>query len=480
MNTAIDTTAGTGSAAPPRAPRRWLALTVLALAQFVVVLDASIVNIALPSLGSQLGLDTTALSWVITAYVLPFGGLLLLGGRLADRFGHRRLFLIGMAGFVAASAAAGLSTSGGMLLGARAFQGASAALLAPASLALVTQIFTTTTDRAKALGVWGAVAGSGSAAGVLLGGVLTSSLGWEWVFFVNLPIGAAVLLTVPFLVSRDRAGERTRLDLPGALTVTTGLTALVAALSQASRLGFSHPLVMGLGAAGLLLLAAFVAIEARSAHPLAPARIFKNHNVVGGNVAMLFIGGATTGLFFALSIYLQMVLGYTALESGLSQLPLAGTLVLVAGLVPTAVERFGMRATVTGSMVILASGLGWLANAPVHASFVQHLLGPSLLIGIGLAGAFVAGTQLAVHEVAGGDAGLASGLVNTSQQIGGAVGLAVLTTIATDRTSHLLATGSETAQAVTSGLDWAFAGAGVLAVLGAVAVSLVGRRHERV
>lgn len=472
------TSATAPKSAAPRARRRWLALTVLALAQFVVVLDASIVNIALPSIGRQLDLDTTALAWVITAYVLPFGGLLLLGGRLADRFGHRSLFLMGTAGFVVASAAAGLATSGAMLLASRAAQGGSAALLAPASLALVTQIFVTASDRAKALGVWGAVAGAGSAAGVLLGGVLTSSLGWRAVFFVNIPVGALVLLATPVLVTRDQIGERTQLDLPGALTVTTGLTSIVGALSQTERLGFTHPLVLALGALGLALLATFVAIEARSSSPLVPLRTFRNRSVSGGNIAMLFLGGATTGLFFALSIYMQAVLGYSPLKSGVTQLPLAGTLILVAGLVPAVVARFGLRTTVASSLTVLAGGLGWLATAPADASFTQNILGPSLLIGIGLAGAFVAGTQLAVHGVANHEAGLGSGLVNTSQQIGGALGLALLTTLVSERTTHLMNSGTPGAQAMTSGLDWAFAGAGVFALGGAVTVSTVVGRHR--
>jgi len=476
MSTAPMVTDVTAVWPAPRASRRGLALTVLALAQFVVVLDASIVNIALPSAGSQLHLDTTALSWVITAYVLPFGGLLLLGGRLGDRYGHRRLFLAGAAGFVAASMAAGLSTGGTMLLAARAAQGASAAVLAPASLALVTQIFVTARERAKALSVWGAVAGAGSATGVLLGGILTSGLDWRWVFFVNVPVGAVVLAAIPGLVTRDAAGERTPLDLPGALSVTAGLTAAVGALSQIDRLGFTHPVVVGLGILGAVLLAAFFVIEARSASPLVPPRTFRNASVRGGNLAMLFIGGATTAVFFALSIYMQSVLGYDALNSGLAQLPLAGTLVLVAGAVPAAIARLGLRTTVAASLTVLAGGLGWLATAPADASFTQNILGPSLVIGIGLAGAFVAGTQLAVHGVDADAAGLASGLVNTSQQIGGAVGLAVLTTVATSHTTYLITAGTATAQAITAGLDWAFAGAGAFALAGAAAVTAFGRR----
>lgn len=463
---------------PPviRSSRRWLALTVLALAQFLVVLDASIVNIALPTIGGQLALDTAALSWVLTAYILPFGGLLLFGGRLADRFGQRRVFLVGVAGFVVASVLAGLAVSGGMLLAARALQGASAALLAPASLALVTQLFLTTADRAKALGIWGAVAGIGSAAGVLLGGVLTAAFGWQAVFFVNVPVGILVLAVIPLLITRDPLRAAQKLDAPGAITVTAGLVSLVFGLSQAEQLGFGHPVTLGLLAAAVVLLAGFVIIERRSSSPLVPFGIFRNRSLLAGNLAMVFIGGATVALFFALSVYLQAVLGYDALAAGLSQLPLAGSLVVVAALVPAVMQRIGARATLIASLVLFAGGLVWLALAPVDAGFVQHLLGPTILIGIAMAGAFIAGTQLAVSDVDDADAGLASGLINTSQQIGGAIGLAVLATVAAARTESLVAAGSAPVAALSDGFSWVFAGAAVLALAGSAVAGVVRSR----
>jgi len=459
-----------------RSTRRWLALTVLALAQFLVVLDASIVNIALPTLGQQLTLDTGALSWVLTAYILPFGGLLLFGGRLADRFGHRRIFLVGVAGFVVASLIAALSLSGGMLLAARALQGASAALLAPASLALVTQLFLTTADRAKALGIWGAVAGIGSAAGVLLGGVLTAAFGWQAVFLVNVPVGILVLIVIPLLITRDPIRAAQKLDAPGAITVTTGLASLVFGLSQAQELGFAHPVTLGLLAAAAVLLTAFVVIERRTGSPLVPFAIFRNRSLLAGNLTMVLIGGATVALFFALSVYLQAVLGYDALSAGLSQLPLAGSLVLFAAVVPPVMQRFGARRTLIGSLLLLAVALGWLALAPADAGFVQHLLGPTILIGIAMVGAFIAGTQLAVSDVDETDAGLASGLINTSQQIGGAVGLAVLATIAAARTESLVAAGSAPVDALASGFSWVFAGAALLSLAGAAVAAVVRRR----
>ena len=459
-----------------RSTRRWLALGVLALAQFLVVLDASIVNIALPVLGDQLAMDTVALAWVITAYVLPFGGLLLLGGRLADRYGHRRLFLIGTVGFVVASALAGLSVSSGILLGSRALQGASAALLAPAALALVTQLFPAAADRTKALGIWGAVAGIGSAAGVLLGGVLTAAIGWQAVFFVNVPIGILVVALIPFLITRDPASAPSRLDYPGAATITGALVAAVGALSAVEQVGLVHPLTLGLVAAALVLASAFVLIERRTAEPLVPLGVFRNRSLTAGNLVMLLVGAAMVALFFALSVYMQAVLGYDALTAGLTQLPLAGALVVVAGLAPAIVAVLGTKRTLIGSLVVLAGGLVWLAAAPSDASFVVHILGPSILIGVGLGGAFITGTQLSVDGVGGGEAGLAGGLVNTSQQIGGALGLAILASVATARTGALEAAGVPAAQALTAGFSWAFLGAAAFALLAAAVAALVSPR----
>ncbi|WP_066039540.1 MFS transporter [Herbiconiux solani] len=494
------TTSAMTPTTPPLSPHRWAALVVLAVAQFLVVLDASIVNIALPSIGSQLGLDTAQLSGVITAYVLPFGGLLLLGGRLADRFGHRRVFLIGIAGFIAASALAGLAPNGGLLLAARALQGASAALLAPASLAIVTRLFVTPADRAKALGVWGAVAGIGSAAGVLLGGVLTAAFGWPAIFFVNVPAGLFVLLVLPRLVRRDRMNatdtENTnanantsnsnstnttpaKLDLPGAATVTGGLIALVAGLSAAGQAGFGSPLVIALFAVAVALLTAFALIERRSPAPLVDLAIFRRPAVTGGNLAMLLIGAATTATFFALSVFMQDVLGFDALTSGLTQLPLAGTLVVAAATVPALMARIGARPVLVGALVVLAAGLIWLSFAPAGAGFVSDLLAPTIVIGAGLGASFVAVTDLAVSGTSGTDAGLASGLVNTSQQIGGALGLAVLSTIAAAVTSGALGSGAAPAVAATSGFSAVFVGGALAALVAATLVLAIRPARAR-
>lgn len=458
-----------------RSTRRWLALSILALAQFLVVLDASIVNIALPVLGQQLDMDTAALAWVITAYVLAFGGLLLLGGRLADRYGHRRIFLIGTAGFVAASALAGLSATSEMLLAARALQGASAALLAPAALALLTHLFPEAKDRTKALGVWGGVAGIGSAAGVLLGGVLTAAFGWQSVFFVNVPIGALVLVAIPLLITRDAPGARGKLDLPGAVTITGALVAAVGALSSIEQVGFVHPLTVGLAVAAVILGLAFVIIERRTAEPLIPLDVFRNRNLTVGNLVMLLIGAAMVALFFALSVYMQAVLGYDALSTGLAQLPLSGALVIVAGIAPAIIGRIGAKTTLIASLLVLASGLVWLSSAPADAQFLTQILGPSLLIGIGMGGAFVTTTQLSVDGVEGGEAGLAGGLINTSQQIGGALGLAVLGTFAALRTESLLEAGAPWSAAVTGGFSWLFLGAAAVSVVGAAVAGFAQR-----
>lgn len=464
------------SAPTLRSSRRWLALSFLALAQFLVVLDASIVNIALPVLGQQLGMDTAALPWVITAYVLALGGLLLLGGRLADRYGHRRVFLLGTAGFVAASALAGLSTTSPVLLGARALQGASAALLAPAALALLAHLFPETKDRTKALGVWGGVAGLGSAAGVLLGGVLTAAYGWPSVFFVNIPVGAVVLVAVPLLITPDARGVRSRLDVPGATTITGALVAAVGALSAVEQVGVLDPVTIGLAATAIALGIAFVRVERRAAEPLVPLRVFRHRHLALGNVVMLLVGAAMVALFFALSVFMQTVLGYGALTTGLAQLPLAGVLVTVAGVTPAIIGRVGAGPTLVGSLVVLAAGLVWLSFASSDAQFGQQILGPSLLIGIGLGGAFVTTTQLSVDGVQDHEAGLAGGLVNTSQQIGGAVGLAVLGTLAALRTESLVELGVATPDALTGGFSWLFLGAAVVSLLGALAARAAGRR----
>jgi EmrB/QacA subfamily drug resistance transporter len=328
---------------PALDPRRWFALALLALSEFVVVLDASIVNIALPSIGRGLHFSLANLSWVVNAYVLTFGGFLLLGGRIADLVGRRRVFVVGLGVFSLASLAGGLAESEAWLIGARAAQGLGAAMLAPAALSLVTATFAEGTERNKALSIWGAVAGSGAAAGVLLGGVLTSALGWRSVLFVNVPIGIAAILIAPRLLSESKGGVARGFDLPGAALVTAGLSALVYALVRAASVGWGSTQTIGIIAAAAVLLIAFVDVERRSATPLVPFSFFRNRNVTLANAAMLAAGAAIIGLFYYLSLYLQRVLGYSAIKAGTSLLPLAVGTIVAAGLASPLIARAGIR-----------------------------------------------------------------------------------------------------------------------------------------
>jgi EmrB/QacA subfamily drug resistance transporter len=460
--------------------RRWWALVLLAMADFVVILDASIVNIALPSIGRGLHISLANLSWVVNAYVLTFGGFLLLGGRIADLVGRRLIFMVGLGVFSAASLLGGLAQSELWLFAARAVQGLGAALLAPAALSLVTSIFAEGAERNRALSVWGAVAGSGAAAGVLLGGVLTSGLGWRSVLFVNVPIGIAAILLTPRLIAESRGDVDGRgFDLPGAVTVTGGLSALVYALVRASTVGWGSVQTIGVLAAAAALLAAFVVIETRAEAPLVPFAFFKNLNVSAANATMLATGAAIIGLFYFLSLYMQKVLGYSAIKAGTSQLPLAAGIILAAGLAAPLVARLGLRRVLIGGLALFAGGLVWFAQLPVHGGYLADLLGPSLLIALGLGFAFVPITILAETGVRDREYGLASGLLNTSQQVGGALGLAVLTTIVTARTNHLLASHHTFTQALTLGFHLGFLGAAAFALLGIIAAATIGTRRGK-
>ena len=462
---------------PATGARRWWALALLALAEFVVVLDASIVNIALPSIGRGLHFSLANLSWVVNAYVLTFGGFLLLGGRIADLVGRRRVFMIGLGVFSLASLAGGLAQSGAWLIGARAIQGLGAALLAPAALSLVTATFREGAERNQALSIWGAVAGSGAAAGVLLGGVLTSALGWRSVLFVNVPIGIAAILLTPWLITESR-GEAARhgFDLPGAATVTAGLSALVYALVRASTVGWGSAQTIGVLAIAVVALVAFVVIERRSKAPLVPFAFFRNRSVSAANTTMIAAGAAIIGLFYFLSLYMQKVLGYSAVTAGISQLPLAAGIVLAAAIASPLVARIGLRKVLITGLAMFAGGLIWFAQLPVHGSYLAHLLGPSLLIALGLGTAFVPITILSVTGVANREYGLASGLVNTSQQIGGALGLAVLATITTTRTNHLIAAHHPISQALTLGFHAGFLGAACFVLVAITAATAIGTR----
>jgi EmrB/QacA subfamily drug resistance transporter len=448
------------------AERRWLALGLLCVAQFVVVLDASIVNVALPSIGKALEFSQENLSWVVNAYVLTFGGFLLLGGRLADHLGRRRVFMFGLVLFALASLVGGFSNSEGMLIAARAVQGLGAAILSPAALSIVTTTFRDGAERNKALGVWGAVAGSGGAAGVLLGGVLTDGLGWEWVLWVNVPIGIGAALLAPMLLAESRSESETRsFDIAGAFSVTAGLSVLVYALVDATNAGWGSTKTISLLVLAAVLLVAFVAIELRSDKPLVPFRIFRIRTLTGANIVGILIGASLFSMFFFISLYMQQVLGYSAIHAGLSYLPLALTIIVTAGVASQLVTKVGFKPVLAAGMVFIAAGLIWFGQVSVGGGFLTDILGPSLLAAIGLGLAFVTSTIAAVSGVDEHEAGLASGLINTSQQVGGALGLAILATVANSTTKN--ASGPP-AHALTEGFQAAFlAGAG-FAILGLI------------
>src|SRR3954447_21261940 len=420
------------SPTPSKTERKGLALVLLAAAQFVVVLDASIVNVALPSIGEDLNFSQDNLSWVVNAYVLVFGGFLLLGGRVADLFGRRRVFVGGLVLFGLASLLGGLSTNEGQLIAARALQGLGAALLSPAALAILTTTFSEGAERNRALGVWGAVAGSGGAVGVLLGGILTDALGWEWVLFVNVPIAIGAAMLAPVLLGESRAETLPRrFDVLGAVSVTGGLSALVYALVDANRAGWGSTQTVGLLALSVVLIALFVVTELRSTHPLVPFRIFRSPTLTGSNVSGLLIGASLFSMFFFISLYMQQVLGYDALKAGLSYLPLAVTIIISAAIAGQLVTRIGFKPVLVTGLGFVAPGLVWFAQVPVDGTYLANILGPSLLAAVGLGFGFVSVTLGAVSGIRESDSGLASGLINTAQQVGGALGLAVLATVAT-------------------------------------------------
>jgi EmrB/QacA subfamily drug resistance transporter len=463
--------------------RRWIALALLAMAQFVVVLDASIVNVALPTIGESLSFSADNLSWVVNAYVLTFGGFLLLGGRLADLLGRRRVFMGGLILFALASLAGGFADSDGVLIAARAVQGLGAALLSPAALSIVTTTFRDGAERNKALGVWGAVAGAGGAAGVLLGGVLTEYLGWEWVLWVNVPIGIAAAALAPSLIAESRSDSETRaFDFAGAVSVTAGLSLLVYALVEAPDAGWGSGQTIGLLAGALALLGIFIAVELRSAAPLVPFRIFRLRTLTGANVVGILTGASLFSMFFFISLYMQNVLGYSAIKAGLSYLPLAVTIIIAAGVASTLVTRIGFKPILVAGMGLIAAGLFWFGQISPGGGFLTDVLGPSLLAAVGLGFAFVPQTIAAVSGVNANEAGLASGLINTSQQVGGALGLAVLSTVAFPQIEDaaVQAGGAPTPAMLTDGYSEAFmVGAGI-ALLGVVAaLTLIRNRDSR-
>jgi EmrB/QacA subfamily drug resistance transporter len=462
----------TGAESAPD-PRRWRALIVLCAAQFMVVLDASIVNVALPSIKTALHFSESSLPWVVNAYTLTFGGFLLLGGRAADLLGRRRVFMVGLVVFSGASLAGGLAQSEAWLIVARGIQGLGAAILSPATLSIITTTFTEGAERNKALGIWGALAGAGAAAGVLLGGVLTSGIGWRWVLFVNVPIGALAIVLVPLLIAESRSSEQhAGYDLAGAASVTGGLMLLVYTLVKTSDVGWGATrTIVGL-AASAALIALFVLIESRARSPLMPLRILRNRSVASADAVGLLVGAALLAMFFFLSLYLQQVLHYSALHTGVSYLPLAVGIIVAAGLASGLTSRIGAKPVLIAGLVAIAIGMVWFSNVHSDGTYSSDVLGPSLIVALGLGFCFVPLTILAVSGTTDDDAGLASGLINTAEQVGGAIGLAVLATISTSRTNSLLraAHGAQSAvpNALTDGFARAFIVGAGFAVIGVI------------
>ena len=449
--------------------KRWLALILLAAAQFVVVLDASIVNVALPTIGKALDFSDENLPWIVNAYVLTFGGFLLLGGRTADLLGRRRVFMAGLMLVAVASLAAGFAATEAQLIAARAAQGLGAAIISPAALSIITTIFRDGAERNKALGVWGAVAGAGGAAGVLLGGILTDGLGGEWVLWVNVPVSLVAFALAPRLIAESRASDEARaFDVAGAVTITAALSLLVYAVIDASEAGWGSTKTLGLIALALVLLAAFVAIELRSRKPLVPFSIFRIRTLTGANVVGILVGASLFSMFFFISLYMQQVLGYSAIHAGLSYLPLAVTISLAAGVASQLVTTLGYKTVLAAGLLFIVAGLLWFSRVSVGGGFTTDILGPSLLAAIGLGFSFVTTTIAAVSGVEEEESGLASGLINTSQQVGGALGLAVLSSLATTHTEDLLGSGSGLKDALTEGFQVAFLGGAAIAALGFV------------
>ena len=477
--------AQTGQVAPLQSAEsertRWIALYVLCIGMLMIILDATIVNVALPSIQSDLGFSQSNLAWVVNAYLIAFGGLLLLAGRLGDLIGRRRIFLIGLGVFTFASLLCGVAQSQEILIGARLLQGIGGALTSAVILGMIVTMFPEPREQAKAIGVYSFVASAGASIGLLLGGVLTEAINWHWIFFVNLPIGIATALLAMRLVERDQGiGIRNGADVLGALLITSGVMLLVYTILEVSDYGWGSAHTLGLGAASIALLVAFVVRESRATTPLIPLRIFRSRNVSGANVVQVLMVAGMYGMFFLGALYMQRVLGYGALEVGLAFLPVAlliGTLSL--GFSANLNMRFGAKATLLPGLFLIVAGLALFSRAPLDANYLVDILPSMVLLGTGAGLSFPSMMTLAMSGATRSDSGLASGLVNTSLQVGGALGLATLATLATTRTDNLLASGESTASALTDGYQLAFVvGAGL--VIAAIGIALTVLRSEAV
>ena len=458
------------------ASNKWIVLVLICLAQFMVVLDATIVNVALPSIQKDLNLSEGSLQWIVNAYTLVFGGFLLLGGRAGDLLGRKRLFLIGLVIFTGASLLDGLANSEGLLIAARCVQGLGAALISPAALSIISTTFEEGAERARALGVWAAIAIGGSAVGLVLGGFLTQTFSWPWIFFVNVPVGIVAFFLSLRIVPESKAelGHRS-FDIAGAVTVTGGLMALVYAIVDAQQSGWGSGKTLGFFALAILLLASFVVIELRSQQPLVRLSIFRIRSLLTANIAMFLAMSGMFAMFFFNTLYIQRVLGYGPLKAGLAFLPFTAGIMISAGLASAYAPRIGVRPVAAAGFILTAAGLVILTMLPTHGSYGANVLPGIIVASLGMGAIFMPLTLIATTGLADADQGLASGLFNTSQQIGGALGLAALSTLAASKTSS--ATGSQAHQLVV-GFHWAF-GAGAAVVLGAlvVMVALLRSRH---
>jgi EmrB/QacA subfamily drug resistance transporter len=460
-----------------RETNKWLVLVLVCFAQFMVVLDATIVNVALPSIQTDLGLSEANLQWIVNAYTLVFGGFLLLGGRAGDLIGRKRLFLGGIVVFTVASLLNGLAVNEGMLIGSRALQGLGAAFISPAALSIISTTFEEGAERARALGVWAAIAIGGAALGLVLGGLLTQLLSWPWIFFVNVPVGIVVFALALRLIpeSRDEHAHRS-FDVAGAVSVTGGLMSLVYAIVKAETAGWGSATTIGFFALAAILLASFVVIELRSKAPLVRLSIFRVRSLLTANVVMLLVASGIFAMFFFNTLYIQRVLGYGPLEAGLAILPFTAGVMLSAGLASQFAPRVGVRPVAALGMLVSAIGMLLLVRLPVDGTYVADVL-PSLIVtSLGMGAVFMPLTLIATTGLEDEDQGLASGLFNTSQQIGGALGLAILSTLAASKTTS--AGGATDPEALVTGFHWAFAGGAAFVVAGLVTMLVLLRRRH--
>jgi EmrB/QacA subfamily drug resistance transporter len=437
--------------------RKWFALAVICVGQFMVILDVSIVNVALPSIQRGLHFSEQNLLWVLNAYALMFGGFLMLGGRVADKVGRRRVFVTGVVLFTVASLFCGLATSTGWLITARAVQGLGAAILSPAALSILTVTFEEGRERNTALSIWGAIAGAGGAFGVLLGGVLTQEFGWQWIFYVNVPIGSLVVLASIFILAPSLAEDENRgFDIPGAVTLTGGLVLMVFALVKSTSWGWASAKTLGTLAVAFVVLALFIVIERRTKSALVPLSTFRNRSLSVSNMVSLALGASIFSMFYFLSLYMQQVLGYSALKTGVGYLAIAGSIIVAAGAAQSLVAKFGVRLVMTAGMALAAGGLIYFAQISPHGTYVGTLLPGFLLAGVGLGLSFVPVTIGAMSGVAHEEAGVASGLITTTQQIGGALGVAVLSTLAVSATTRFIGAHGHGPLVATNALNHGF------------------------